>query len=225
MTYLNEAQLADLQEMAASTGKCERCQRKLAIYRYRVNKQVATVLKKMADRVKATNQNVVNFNDVDLPYRLTSQRTKLRQHGLIAKYKDDAGHHVANTWLITKKGGDFLRGVAIPEKVVVFDNQVIGHDGKMVTIDRLIEDLEINAAPITEEEATAMRGLREEPRRNFETKAEFVGKYDSRFEAGQTYQITIGRLQLGRPVAIQTEKGEVEYPDIAAFQRAWRVLK
>ncbi len=67
------------------------------------------------------------------PFQLTkdewSNFTKLRYHGLAAK-TERRGY-----WLLTKRGGQFLRGeISIPETVITFANHVAGHDGPDIHI-------------------------------------------------------------------------------------------
>jgi len=58
---------------------------------------------------------------------------KLRFHGLIAHVPNKSGY-----WLITKRGGQFLRGeIAIPDQVQTFRNNVIGHSEGRIHINQL----------------------------------------------------------------------------------------
>lgn len=60
---------------------------------------------------------------------------KLRFHGLIAHYeKEDAE---PGEWLITARGGEFLRGDAsVPAKVLIFRNKVQDHGKDLVHINQ-----------------------------------------------------------------------------------------
>ncbi len=222
MSYLTQDQLAELQQIAdLNDGHCDRCHRVIRIYRYPVNKQMATVLRKMRDAVDKNGKNEVNFDEIDIPYRLGSQRTKMRLHGLI-KQIDRDGVKVQNTWLITKKGGDFLRGEAIPAKVVVFDNQLLGHEGGTTTIHRVMDEAAFQQENINPKEAEAYSEVRE-PKRHLEYDAQYRGRSDNQFTNGSIYSLKIDRLQMGNPVSI-TEPVETSYQNIAAFQREWKII-
>ncbi len=94
-------------------------------------------------------------------YHQLSNITKLRFHGLIAKMKDDDGNHKKGHWLITKRGGEFLRGeIDLPEIVETQKNRVVGHSGNPVGMARLKlqpvefehrEDVQHGPAPIIEQ--------------------------------------------------------------------------
>lgn len=165
---------------------------------------------------------MVNFDALNIPYRLGSQRTKMRLHGLIAKFRGGDGVHVQNTWLITKKGGDFLRGIPVQETVVVFDNQVIGHEGKMVSIESLIDEVVTIADPITTPEADVYHDVRT-PKRDATHQAEYVGPDRVGIKRGERYEITVSRMVMGQPVKV-TDPFEFNYRDIAAFQREWKIV-
>lgn len=69
------------------------------------------------------------------PFRLSYDEinnfTKLRYHGLAAK-ADRRGY-----WLLTTRGGQFLRGeLSIPETVITFANAVAGHTGPLIHISK-----------------------------------------------------------------------------------------
>lgn len=225
---LSDEQVQELQQIAEdNNGHCDRCHRVIKIYRYRANKQMAIVLRKMRAEIDASGLNEVNFDNLNLPYRLGSQRTKMRLHGLIAKSKYSSGEHIANTWLITKKGGEWLRGEKIREFVVVFDNQVLGHEGRMVTINRAMGEAEFEAQPIAPAEAETYSDVRT-PSKGLRVKALFVGhNYGGGKPYGKTgipLDLLIDRLQFSSPVKI-LEPEPYEYPDIAAFQRDWKIIK
>lgn len=98
-------------------------------------------------------------------YHQLSNTTKLRFHGLIAKVKDKDGNHVKGHWLITKRGGEFLRGeIDLPEFAHTQKNKVIDHSGNLVSMARLKlqpvefehrEDIQHAPAPIVEESGQA----------------------------------------------------------------------
>ena len=217
-------QIQELQTIAEQhDGHCDRCGQLIQIYRYRVNQQMAIVLRKMRAEIEKTNENKINFDSLDIPYRLSSQRSKMRLHGLIAKYKE-GGVHVANTWLITKKGGDFLRGEPIVEKVVVFNNKVIGHEGEMIDIYRLMNEVAYEKEAVTTPEAGVLEQTREGVLGS-KLLAEYRGSgFASLYQPGQQYELEIDKLVVGEPVKI-TAPHSYEYPDIARFQKEWLIIK
>lgn len=216
-----------------NNAHCPTCSHKLAIYKYKANRSAAVMLRKIADVVRDSGTNKVNYDDIPVPHALHSQRSKLRQHGLIAKYKEN-GTHVANMWLITNKGWDWLTGKPIPAVVLVFDNQVLGHDGGEITIHEAIGDktpTTFDQKAITPAEARAYRGVHDEPKRKVRYNAIYKasGYSDQQPKKGQQYEIAMDKLQMGKPLKVECPlKGDLvfhaEYKDIAAFQKAWQIV-
>lgn len=213
---LTDNQIAEVKEfIEQGKGKCDRCHQTIKIYRYKVNQQIATVLRKMREVVELQGENSVNFDKLNLPYRLSSQRTKMRLHGLIAKVKDATGSQVANTWLITKKGGDFLRGQPIQETVVVYNNQGLGHEGGNVTIHQVMGEPDFEQEAIAPVEAETYGDAR---RSKTELKLRAIYKH-----TGEESDITIKRMVLGQPIELLSPRHRI-YRDIALFQRDWRII-
>lgn len=218
-------------------GYCPCCGHKLAIYKYRANKSAAVMLRKIADRVKDSGVKQVNYDDIPVPHALHSQRSKLRQHGLIAKYKEN-GTHVANMWVITNKGWDWLTGKPIPAVVLVFDNQVLGHDGGEITISEALGENkkpnEFEQAPITPDESKQYGSLRSEPKKAVRYNALFKGNSYGEHQPtkGQQYEIMIGKLQMGEPVVVDCPLDtkipptvfHAEYKDVGSFQKNWQIV-
>lgn len=215
-------------------GYCPCCGHKLAIYKYRANKSLAVMLRKIADTVRDTGSKQVNYDDIPVPHALHSQRSKLRQHGLIAKYKEN-GKHVANMWVVTNKGWDWLTGKPIPAVVLVFDNQVLGHDGGEITITEALGERaaanNFEQKPISPDEAKVYDNVRE-PKRMVRYNALFKANIHSSQgpQKGEQYIIGMERLQIGKPIKMifnlpnQLEPIEREYRDIAAFQKDWQIV-
>lgn len=218
-------------------GYCPCCGHKLAIYKYKANKSAAIMLRKIADRVKDSGVKQVNYDDIPVPHALHSQRTKLRLHWLIAKYKEN-GKHVANMWVITTKGYDWLTGKPIPAVVLVFDNQVLGHEGGEITINEAIgenkQTNEFEQAPVTPDESKVYSHLRTEPKKAVRYNALYKGRHDTDTQPnkGQQYEIAIGKLQMGQPVVVDCPLDNnvppqiyhTEYHDIATFQKDWQIV-
>ncbi len=97
-----------------------------AIYRYKLGDADVSTLLKIWHGVIEQGKNVVDVRNIDLSYTERSRTTQTRFHGLIAKARDSRGKHIPAHWLITQRGGKFLRGEsAVPKYVWVQDNKVI----------------------------------------------------------------------------------------------------
>ena len=222
MISLEQARLLE-QDAEQNGGKCSNCHQTIKIYRYRINSTHARFLKAMAAEVDKTGVNDVDLSKIDIAYSTRSQCSKLRQHGLIARVKDARGVQVPRHWLITKKGWGFLKGEMIPSKVVVYNNQTIGHDGGMTSIYRVYGDTPHEAEPVSEAEARTYQDVRTPVKTNT-VFAEFKGNtnFNGQFLKGNTYPLEVERLQVGKPVKI-ARPVKITYKDIAAFQRDWKV--
>lgn len=223
MIDLDQAQKLE-KEAQKNNGHCSNCGQTIKIYRYGISMSMVRVLKAMAKATEHPGQ-AINAEKLNLKYGERTQLTKLRFHALIAKVKQD-GRQVARHWVITTKGWQFLGNKPVPAKVIIYENQVLGHDGGETSIRRiagLAGDFE--QEPITEPEARAYADVRT-PRKNTEISAIYVGHSRPNInKTGMPLVLEIGRLQVGHPVKIiVAETGdELEYKDIAAFKRDWKV--
>jgi hypothetical protein len=225
MAILTDEQREELLEIASvNDGNCDRCGRVINIYKYRINEGMANTLRKLAKVANNRKENKVNFDDIAGAYSQKTQRTKMRLHGLIAKYKEN-GVHVASTWLITKKGWDFLAGKDIPAVVIVFDNQVIGHEGGTTNIKSLVKESIIEREPISTNEAKVYHDVRP-PQKSMKVPAQYKGHALTLedYKLGVGYVLEIEKLEVGKPVKIIAPLMRV-YSDIAAFQKVWKILK
>lgn len=213
-----------IEQIESMGGHCDTCGSVIKIYRYKINKQIVRVLKAMNEVVKISGENKVNFTKLDnLPYRLQSQRTKMRLHGLIARVKHKDGTQVPNTWLITRKGFDFLNGSTVQEIVVVFNNTVLGHEGRLVSINQVTDELEVIQNNITTPEAEVYKDVRK-PKTGMVKRAVFKGRrYDDRLETGREYEIVLDKLMVGRMITL-LKPFHMQYRDISAFQNDWRIV-
>lgn len=152
---LSATEIANLYKITRPTDK------------HRLTTGLVSILLNIHRTVKEKGRNDIHVNrevpEVCGPqaYHQLSNTTKLRFHGLIAKVKDENGNHKKGHWLITKRGGEFLRGeIELPEFAETQKNQVVGHSGNMVDIRRLKhqpvefehrEDVQHGPAPITQQ--------------------------------------------------------------------------
>lgn len=233
MPTMTNEQIKDLLKIAADhDSRCDRCNQTIRIYRYSLNKNMATFMRAMADSVRNSGSNDVDISTIGLPYSLRTQVTKIRLHGLIARIKDGRGVQVPSHWLITHKGWDFLNGKQLSKRVISYNDQVLGHDDGTTTIHEILGERfnpttpKYEETPITAPEAKVYEDVRL-PRRQMIITAVYKGRadrYHDTFQTGQEYSLTVERLELGKPVQI-TSPIEIEYHDIAAFQREWRIAK
>lgn len=229
MITLEQAKLLE-KEAEENNGKCTHCHHSINIYSYPVNKVMVKFLKAMAVETDATGLREIDVEKVSTVHHERTQITKLRIHGLIAKVKDEKGHHKARMWVITKKGWSFLRGGEIERKVVIYNNQVLGHEGGMVTIKRIdnaSQDYEQKG--ITAPEAKVLSDVRT-PQKMTKHEAVYQGMSSGDLLKNATYTIRIARLQVGKPVKVELDlprlkdPRQFEYRDIAGFQRSWKIV-
>lgn len=209
-------------EARQNDGLCTNCHQSIKIYRYSISTSMVHVLKAIA-KASRMGGDIIDLGKLDLDHNERSQITKMRLHGLIAKVKKD-GHQIPRHWVVTTKGWQFIGGADVPAKVVIYNNQVLGHDGGVTNIRRVtgmpgdFEKQSISAA-----ESRTYSDIRK-PQYDKEVTAEYLGYSSGEFVKGQQYTIKMSRLQVGKPLHVQTPMGgEQEYKDVAAFARTWKV--
>jgi hypothetical protein len=99
-----------------------------------LNPGLVSVLIKCIQFVHEHNKNEFHLqHDLHLNVNEFSNFTKLRFHALVAKVEGKAGY-----WLITKRGGEFLRGeTSVPLRVKTFRNKVLEHSNELIHINQL----------------------------------------------------------------------------------------
>ena len=114
--------------------KCGECGASLRARWEPLSSGLVRCLIKALQAVKASNENRFHWHrDLRLSNNESHNFQKLRFHGLIAHA--DPSNKKSGEWLITRRGGDFLRGeVAVPKKVLVFRNTVRDHSAETVNI-------------------------------------------------------------------------------------------
>lgn len=225
--YLSAEKIQEIIDVAAKNdGHCDRCLRVIKVYKYGLSTMMAGIMKAMAQATKETGVREIDMETLGLTHNERSQLSKMRQHGLIVQPKNADGVKKARHWLITTKGWQFLRGEDIPAKVVVFDNQVLGHEGGMANIRRILgEPGFYESDPLSTAEAAAYHDVRT-PQKMQEHDAVWQGMDSGNLRRGSTYEIKIERLQVGKPVRVHVDGlNPFEYRDIAAFQKAWKITQ
>lgn len=222
MDNLTLEQIQELVKLAdANNGHCDKCHRVLNIYRYNANKVMAHILRTMAS---ATHEGgrAIDVDKLNLRHSERTQLTKMRFHGLVAKVKEN-GVQVPRHWIITNKGWKWLKGEPIQQKVLVYNNTVIGHEGELITIKRAIGESEFEKQPITTPEA-GVYGQAREGVRGLPVTAMYKGMTNTHFTKGKIYELLIARLKMGQAVKIVEPIG-IEYSDLGRFSTQWQVIK
>lgn len=120
--------------------KCPHCGATIKKYWHRLNAGLVHALVKVYTRVVEKNENKVSKKELSLSHSEYGNFQKLRFHGLIAKYKED-GNWVRGTWLLTRRGAQFLKGeIQIPRKVQTFRNKITDHDDVYITVTDAIKE-------------------------------------------------------------------------------------
>lgn len=225
MIELKQAQQL-VKEAETNNGHCSHCGQTIKIYRYGISSSMVRVLKAMA-KASTYAGMPIDADTLDLKHSERTQLTKMRFHGLIAKVKKD-GRQVPRKWVITTKGWQFLGNKPVMAKVLVYENQVLGHDGGETTIRRiagLAGDYEEQA--ISEPEAKAYADVRT-PHKQTTIRAFYIGRNRPNLgHTGMALELLLDRLQIGHPVKLTVvETGDrLEYRDIAAFKHDWKVTE
>ncbi len=116
----------------------------MAEYWHALTPGIVSALVKLAAAVHVYGRNQIHIHDemkggnVPPRIRLTDHEwnnfTRLRFHALAAKCGED-GKRKSGYWLLTRRGGQFLRGeIAVPLKVRTFRNKVVGHSDAVVRV-------------------------------------------------------------------------------------------
>lgn len=110
--------------------RCPHCFASLKAFWHRLSPGLVSDLVKAIQLVHSKNKNEFSLHDLDLSNSEYNNFQKLRFHALIAKVQENKG-----SWLITARGGQFLRGeITVPVSVQTFRNKVIGHAVEQVHI-------------------------------------------------------------------------------------------
>lgn len=86
-----------------------------------------SALLKMWHYIIEQKENKIDVRQAQLSYTERSRVTQLRFHALIAKYRIN-GRQKQATWLLTKRGAQFLKGkINVPKYVYTQNNEVVDH--------------------------------------------------------------------------------------------------
>lgn len=112
---------------------CPHCGASMKSFWHSLTPGLISVLIKAIEQVHRKNINKFHYKDLNLNYSEASNLQKLRFHGLIAHADKD--HPKSGKWLITVRGGQFLRGeITVPQRVQTFRNKVISHSVEVINI-------------------------------------------------------------------------------------------
>ena len=113
---------------------CPNCGARMKEFYHLLSPGLVNVLVKAIRFVKSTNTNKFHLHDLGLTQSEYCNAQKLRFHGLIAHA--DPENLKAGQWLITSRGGQFLRSeISVPHRVKTYRNEVIDHDPELVHMD------------------------------------------------------------------------------------------
>lgn len=128
--------------MMQSSERCLNCNASMKAYWHTLTPGVVSALVKLLKAVHYYGRNSIHIHDEmkmggDPAWKLTdfewNNMTKLRFHGLA--HQDEKAER-AGYWLITARGGAFLRGqLVVPKRVLTFRNGVVDHSKELAHID------------------------------------------------------------------------------------------
>ena len=111
---------------------CANCGESMKSYWHNISPGLVAGLIKAIEFVSRNNRNYFHLaQDLNLSKTEYNNFQKLRFHALVAHVDGKPGY-----WLITKRGGQFLRGeTTIPKSVKTFRNRVMDHSEELVHIE------------------------------------------------------------------------------------------
>src|SRR5690242_20376386 len=99
--------------------RCPTCHASMKVWKHTLTSALVSVLIAAITYVRAHGKNEFRLQDLGLTVNAHNNAQKLRYHALIAKIDEQPGK-----WLITARGGQFLRGeIAVPMTVHTFRNK------------------------------------------------------------------------------------------------------
>jgi hypothetical protein len=127
----------------AKKQSCPHCGQTINARKESLTIGIVRTLYKFAVAVQSKRINKIHpRSEVKMTKSEYNNFQKLRYHALVAKYKEN-GVHKSGYWLLTKKGNQFLNGIAQTAKFVhVLNNKVIDKSGPMIDIYDIAENAE-----------------------------------------------------------------------------------
>jgi hypothetical protein len=115
---------------------CPHCGASMKVWEHRLTPAITNMLISFARAVKEKGINDIHFQkDIGASANECNNFPKLRYFGLITKVLDEDGTHKQGHWLITRRGGAFLRGEeAVHRSVKTFRNKIQERSEEMVFI-------------------------------------------------------------------------------------------
>lgn len=221
--------LQKLREFSEKEGRCVCCGAKVTKYWYKMTAGLADILIIMHKRVRDTNNNHVKLRDlydVLTPYQ-TTQMSKLRFHGLIAKHRDADGRH--DGWLLTKRAGLWLKNEQrIPLRVQVYRNHITDKSTETVSAYDIIgSDKKVYLEQAFAYERAKPDEMERAVLYDREVQAIWQGYTAGQLVNGQQYTLKMAKLQMGKPIKLQLQSKdptEMSYKDLQQFGKSWQVV-
>lgn len=137
LCYTQPVTLSDPEsDVIVDKDECPHCGAKMKEYTHTLTPGITGALKKVVAAVRSAGENNIGF--ADIPWDSFNRRQnfqKLRYFGLVAHVRDAAGRAIRGRWLITRRGGAFLRGeIQIPSWVTTYRNKIIERSEVFVSI-------------------------------------------------------------------------------------------
>lgn len=121
-----------LLEINTTERTCPHCGASMKVWRHSLSKGLVDVLVEFIGAVKQKGKNSIHLQN-DMPNLTKNQYNnfqKLHYFGLVAKDDKNPGH-----WVITKWGGEFLRGERKIEKfALTFRDKLVEREGNLVSV-------------------------------------------------------------------------------------------
>jgi len=119
---------------------CQGCGREMGAYELTITPGIMNALRKMIHSVRLKGVNSIHLvKDTDLTHNEINNITRLRFHGLVAKYYDSVNGTKKRRWgywLVTKRAADFIKGqIELPVSVTVFNDRIVSKSETLVDID------------------------------------------------------------------------------------------
>lgn len=130
--------------------KCPNCGESMQEYIYKLDFLNALLVKQMGDIVKQRLKDGMEFQEANAIHVVSEETmsdavrhrtSQCRILGLVAKVKNEEGKHDRDKgWLITRRGFEALRGVAVPAEVIAFRNEIRERPETKTTLDEVFNN-------------------------------------------------------------------------------------